>query len=141
MKNNTYFEELERIGSEWTKKHEAHKKLKQEIQRMIRSLFLSTGILVPIEMEREALYCLRLNSDVAVDRSHLHGRAFRYGLARYRIAYEKSVADASSSVLGLVSGTEEPVKDAQRINFQNLTYPLDIYTKSGYNGFHDKELR
>ena len=31
MKNNTFFEELERIGSEWTKKHEAHKKLKQEI--------------------------------------------------------------------------------------------------------------
>ena len=31
MKNNTYFEELERIGSEWTKAHEAHKKLKEQI--------------------------------------------------------------------------------------------------------------
>ena len=31
MKNNAYFEELERIGSEWTKKHEAHKALKQQI--------------------------------------------------------------------------------------------------------------
>ena len=31
MKNNTYFEELERIGSEWTKMHEAHKELKQQI--------------------------------------------------------------------------------------------------------------
>ena len=31
MKNNTYFEELERIGSEWTKTHEAHKKLKEQI--------------------------------------------------------------------------------------------------------------
>ena len=31
MKNNAYFEELERIGAEWTKKHEAHKAQKQEI--------------------------------------------------------------------------------------------------------------
>ena len=31
MKNNTYFEELERVGSEWTKAHEAHKKLKEQI--------------------------------------------------------------------------------------------------------------
>ena len=31
MKTNTYFEELERIGSEWTKKYEAHKALKQQI--------------------------------------------------------------------------------------------------------------
>ena len=31
MKNNAYFEELERIGSEWTKMHEAHKKLQQQI--------------------------------------------------------------------------------------------------------------
>ena len=31
MKNNTYFEELERVGSKWTKAHEAHKKLKEQI--------------------------------------------------------------------------------------------------------------
>ena len=31
MKNNTYFEELTRIGCEWTKKHEARKALKQQI--------------------------------------------------------------------------------------------------------------
>ena len=31
MKNNTYFEELTRIGSEWEEKHNAHKALKQQI--------------------------------------------------------------------------------------------------------------
>ena len=31
MKNNTYFEELERIGAEWSEKHEAHKAKKQAI--------------------------------------------------------------------------------------------------------------
>ena len=31
MKNNTYFEELERIGAEWTKAHEEHKAKKQHI--------------------------------------------------------------------------------------------------------------
>ena len=31
MKNNAYFEELDRAGREWTKAHEAHKKLKQQI--------------------------------------------------------------------------------------------------------------
>ena len=29
MKNNAYFEELERIGRDWTKMHEAHKELWQ----------------------------------------------------------------------------------------------------------------
>ena len=31
MKNNTYFEELERIGREWQKKYDAHKALKDRI--------------------------------------------------------------------------------------------------------------
>ena len=31
MKNNAYFEELDRIGRDWTKKHEAHKELKKQI--------------------------------------------------------------------------------------------------------------
>ena len=31
MKNNTYFEELERIGREWQKKYDAHKALKERI--------------------------------------------------------------------------------------------------------------
>ena len=31
MKNNTYFEELERIGCEWQKKYDAHKALKDRI--------------------------------------------------------------------------------------------------------------
>ena len=31
MKNNTYFEELERIGREWLKKYDAHKALKDRI--------------------------------------------------------------------------------------------------------------
>ena len=31
MKNNTYFEELERIGREWQKKYDAHKALKEQI--------------------------------------------------------------------------------------------------------------
>ncbi len=31
MKNNAYFEELERIANDWTKMHEAHKELKQQI--------------------------------------------------------------------------------------------------------------
>ena len=31
MKNNTYFDEMYRIGHEWSKKHDAHEKLKEEI--------------------------------------------------------------------------------------------------------------
>ena len=31
MKNNTYFEELTRIGREWEEKHNSHKVLKQQI--------------------------------------------------------------------------------------------------------------
>ena len=31
MKNNTYFEELERIGNEWTKAHKSNRKLKEQI--------------------------------------------------------------------------------------------------------------
>ena len=31
MKNNAYFEELDRIGRDWTKMHEAHKELKKQI--------------------------------------------------------------------------------------------------------------
>ena len=31
MKNNTYFDELTRIGREWEERHAAHKALKQEI--------------------------------------------------------------------------------------------------------------
>ena len=31
MKSNAYFEELERIGREWQKKHDAHKALKERI--------------------------------------------------------------------------------------------------------------
>ena len=33
MKNNTYFEEFARIGSEWTKRHNAHEALKDQIIR------------------------------------------------------------------------------------------------------------
>ena len=31
MKNNTYFDEMYRIGHEWSEKHDAHEKLKEEI--------------------------------------------------------------------------------------------------------------
>ena len=31
MKNNTYFDEMYRIGHEWSEKHVAHEKLKEEI--------------------------------------------------------------------------------------------------------------
>ena len=31
MKNNTYFDEMYRIGHEWSEKHDAHEKLKKEI--------------------------------------------------------------------------------------------------------------
>ncbi len=31
MKNNAYFDEMYRIGCEWTQRHEAHKARKEEI--------------------------------------------------------------------------------------------------------------
>lgn len=69
--------------------------MQEQIQGMVCSLLFATIFRVSIEMERESGDCFCQYAYAAIYCGHLHGRAFRNGLACSRTSHEKAVAIAS----------------------------------------------
>ena len=81
--------------------------MKEQIQRMVDSLFLAAILLVAVEVERQSRHSLRQDTDAGIHRRHLHGGAFIDTLARRAAAKEKAVGAARGAILRLIPGTEK----------------------------------
>ena len=80
--------------------------MKNQVKRMVDSFFLAAVAVVSVNMKREPCDSFGQNTDAGVNRSHLHGTAFRYRLAGGAATHVKGVAGADCAVGGLVSGFE-----------------------------------
>ena len=82
--------------------------VEQVIERMVKRHCLAAAVCVFVEVQRQPSDSLRQDTDAGIHGGHLHGRPFCHCFAGGRAAHEKGVVAACRSVLGLVSGFEQP---------------------------------
>ena len=82
--------------------------MEQAVERMVERHCLAAAVGVFIEVQRQSRDSLRQDADAGIHGGHLHGRPFCHCFAGGRAAHEKGVIAARRSVLGLVSGFEQP---------------------------------
>ena len=82
--------------------------VEQAVEWMVKRHCLAAAVRVFIEVQRQSCHSLGQYADTGIHGGHLHGGAFCHRFAGGRAAKEKGVVAVCRSVLGLVSGFEQP---------------------------------